>query len=65
MSREVRACRFDWEEPGSDSMFKMYTQETCRFECGIKLSYARCGCIPWDYPRRDADIDGNYPKGLM
>ena len=32
------------------SMFKIYTQEGCLFQCRLENAYNHSGCIPWDFP---------------
>ena len=45
-----RNCRFQ-NENNTLELFKVYTQANCNFECRLKAAYAKCHCIPWDYPR--------------
>ncbi len=32
-----------------------FTLSGCQFECALKRSQEKCHCIPWNYPRPDAD----------
>ncbi len=31
-------------------MFKAYNEKSCLFECRLRFSMRRSGCIPWEYP---------------
>ena len=44
-----RDCRLD-EDTDELDIFNIYTRSACLFECKMKHSFRRCGCIPWDYP---------------
>ena len=44
-----RKCRLDTDTDDLD-VFKVYTKIACLFECKMKYSARRCGCIPWNYP---------------
>ena len=33
-----------------DSMFQMYSQKSCIFECSLKFAIDSVGCLPWDFP---------------
>lgn len=54
---ESRQCRFENENRDPKSVFKEYTQEGCMFECALRRSTTRCGCIPWDYPQLGSHED--------
>jgi hypothetical protein len=47
---EDRQCRYHDENMQADSLFKIYSYETCRFECRLQESKRICGCTPWNYP---------------
>ena len=32
------------------SMFKVYSQKGCLFECRLENTFSSVGCIPWDFP---------------
>ena len=49
LSESQRNCRLD-EDIESLDIFKVYTRAACMFECKMKFSTKRCGCIPWNYP---------------
>ena len=50
-----RGCRLQ-EDTDSMNIFSIYTRTACLFECKLKHSLERCGCIPWNYP---LDIKNN------
>ena len=43
-----RKCKLD-HEVGMNSIFKLYTQKNCKYECNIKKAEEMCNCIPWDF----------------
>lgn len=49
LSENQRSCRLD-EDTETLDIFKIYTRSACLFECKLKYSLQRCGCIPWEYP---------------
>ena len=49
LTESQRKCRLD-EDTDMLDIFNVYTRIGCLFECKIKFSMQRCGCIPWYYP---------------
>ena len=49
-----RHCKLD-EETSNLDIFNIYTKTACMFECNLKLSMKKCGCIPWDYPTNNTE----------
>ena len=45
---EQRKCRLG-NEIMEGSIFKLYTESNCRYECHIKLALEMCKCAPWDF----------------
>ena len=43
-----RDCHLDNEVP-EQSIFKIYTQSNCKYECHVKMALESCQCIPWDF----------------
>ena len=41
-------CSLTVKQDGS--MFRSYRQQGCQFECRLRNSAKRAGCVPWDYP---------------
>ena len=48
MNFQQRKCKLK-HEIGKKSIFKVYTQKNCEYECKIKNAEAMCKCIPWDF----------------
>ncbi len=49
---DKRTCKFDAEGDRDSRLFRMYTQESCNFECMANEALRFCGyCIPWNYPQ--------------
>ena len=48
----LRKCKFPSESEGLE-IFQKYSQSGCLFECALRVSFRRCGCIPWNYPMFD------------
>ena len=46
---ELRKCNF-FNEVEESSIFSIYSQKNCRYECRLKMAFERCHCIPWDFP---------------
>ena len=44
-----RNCRLADDTDQLD-IFNVYTRSACMFECKIRHSIRRCGCVPWNYP---------------
>ncbi len=42
------------------SMFHIYSQKSCQFECRLRYARDRVGCVPWDYPV-PTDVEGGVP----
>ena len=47
---EIRKCKFPDEVDQKDSMFKIYSQTSCEFECRINNARKKCKCTPWNFP---------------
>ena len=45
---EQRKCRLQHEIEES-SIFKIYTQSNCIYECHVKKASEYCQCVPWDF----------------
>ena len=58
-----RKCRLS-EDTGKLDIFSVYSKVGCLFECKIKLSIERCGCVPWNYPVNMND-NVNYKKKMI
>ena len=43
-----RKCYLEGEVSDS-SLFKVYTENNCKYECLVSLAKERCKCIPWDF----------------
>ncbi len=54
LSLEKRNCKFHSENEDL-RIFSKYTQEACKFECQLTQAEAKCGCVPWNYPRMAND----------
>ena len=50
LTESQRNCRLD-EDAESLDVFNIYTRAACMFECKIKYSMIKCGCLPWNYPQ--------------
>ena len=48
LSLKQRKCHLE-NEISEDSVFKIYTQQNCKYECIIKMAEELCNCIPWDF----------------
>ena len=54
-SKEYKALDFQQrkcyteDEFSESSMFKSYTVNNCKYECGIKTAKQKCKCLPWDF----------------
>ena len=44
-----RKCTLN-EDTGKLDVYNIYTRIACLFECKMRFSMKRCGCIPWNYP---------------
>ena len=44
-----RNCRLSEDTKDLD-IFNVYSKVACLFECKMRLSMKRCGCVPWNYP---------------
>ena len=60
-SIEQRNCRLG-NEIMEGSIFKLYTENNCRYECHIKLALERCKCASWDFmhnsDEKECDVFG-------
>ena len=48
MDLSHRDCRLRTELQNT-TIFKVYTEANCRYECQVKLASEICNCIPWDF----------------
>ena len=48
MNLEQRKCKLS-HEVEENSIFKVYTQQNCKYECYVKEAESLCQCIPWDF----------------
>ena len=55
-----RGCMFpSYSNANSSSvLFRSYANANCLFECKVMLARSECGCVPWDFPRWDAQTPG-------
>ena len=44
-----RKCRL-MEDTKDLNIFNIYSKAACLFECKMRLSFKKCGCVPWNYP---------------
>ncbi len=51
---ETRDCLF--ENEGELKLLDSYSHSGCLFECSLDIAKAKCGCLPWNYPRSDDDL---------
>ena len=51
LSIDQRNCRLR-NETMEGSIFKLYTESNCRYECHTKLALEVCKCAPWDFMHR-------------
>ena len=49
-----RNCRLN-DNTESLDIFNIYSKVGCTFECYMKETIKRCGCVPWDYPYDDKE----------
>ena len=58
---EQRNCKLEEEVEGT-SIFKIYTEGNCRYECEVELAIKMCKCAPWDFihvsPMEECDVFG-------
>ena len=55
----LRQCA-NHDEPGyadRTQLFTKHTRQTCLFECALKHSYKTCGCIGWDFPQFEDNME--------
>ena len=48
MPFQQRKCKLK-HEVEKNSIFKVYTQKNCKYECNIKKAEELCNCISWDF----------------
>lgn len=48
LSLNHRKCRLS-HEIFEGSIFKIYSQSNCQYECHVLKAYESCSCIPWDF----------------
>ena len=53
MNIEQRKCKLH-HEIEENSLFNVYTQQNCKYECYIKEAESHCKCIPWDFMHQNA-----------
>ena len=53
MNLEQRKCKLS-HEVEENSIFKVYTQQNCKYECYVKKAESLCKCIPWDFMHQNA-----------
>ncbi len=51
-----RNCKFNDESEGLQ-IFNEYSKEACLFECLLLISYAKCKCVPWNYPMANLTME--------
>ena len=49
IDEQARNCRFS-DEVEEKSMFKVYSQSSCEYECHINIAREKCNCTPWNHP---------------
>ena len=54
LTEPQRNCRLDEDTEALD-VFNIYTRAACMFECKMKHSMKKCGCLPWNYPHNTMD----------
>ena len=58
---EQRKCKLD-QEIEEESIFKLYTENNCRYECVTQLAIDTCQCAPWDFmhisSKEECDVFG-------
>ena len=57
VSENKRDCRFHFEMKEQSNLTKWYTRSGCIFECQLKLAFEACGCIPWNYPQTQNNME--------
>ena len=61
IAKEHRNCLLD-DEVNSQSAFKVYTLNNCKYECHVSLASSLCKCIPWEFIQKsqmeECDIFG-------
>ena len=55
MPFEQRNCKLE-HEVGKNSLFKVYSQKNCKYECYIKKVEEMCDCIPWDFMHQNSKL---------
>ena len=48
LSLTQRGCRLD-HETHENSIFKIYSQANCQYECQVSEAIQACKCLPWDF----------------
>ena len=51
-----RICLFQHEN-NDLTLFKVYSQSNCMFECKLNMAYNKCHCIPWNYPHLNDSLN--------
>ena len=49
LPKETRGCQFQHENADL-TIFKVYTEANCIFECKLNIAHDNCHCMPWDFP---------------
>ena len=67
LSEEARGCKFSDDVTIQDSLFKIYSQTSCEYECQVTRAREVCQCTPWNFPTPPSmknpticDLYGNY-----
>ena len=55
---EQRNCGYP-EDVHELKLFRNYTHKACLFECMYKGALKHCGCVPWNYPHHDKELNGS------
>ena len=61
LDMKQRKCKLD-QEINEESIFKLYTENNCRYECVTQLAIDTCQCAPWDFmhisSKEECDVFG-------
>ena len=67
LPEKARGCKFSDEVTIENSMFKIYSQSSCEYECQVTQAREVCQCTPWNFPTPPSmthpticDLYGNY-----
>ena len=59
ISLRNRKCKLS-EEVEQSSVFKIYTNNNCKYECHIRLIGNLCKCIPWEFIHNTSALGPNH-----